>query len=370
MGYVASDVSDLQAAFYEAAANPDAWSGTLGQFARSFKSRGCLLTTPRFTEGGIPHSPGMRDVLDQFFSQNWHTRDLRTKLALARNCRKGFFSDDDLLSRDEMKASSYYRGFANNAGVPWFSAAILSEDAGGDFIAISLQRSASDGAFSGTDKARLNSILPQLKNATQMALRFATLRGRSIVEGLDTVSEAAILMDRHGKILHLNDHARTLDPALLKIIHGSAAGNSSAQAAGLGALVARACATLSGVSGSDLSPVVLRSPVGKAVAIVRAAPVNRSGSDVLGFEGVVLMITTLNRAKAVDTSVAREAFGLTAREAEVLGLIGEEPTLGAIGHSLDISREAVRFHLKSIFLKTDTHRQQELVALLCRLNFD
>ena len=71
-------------------------------------------------------------------------------------------------------------------------------------------------------------------------------------------------------------------------------------------------------------------------------------------------------SKCADIALFKHTYGLTNREAEVLGLIAEQPTLEAVGHTLGISREAVRFHLKSIFLKTNTHRQSELVGLLSR----
>jgi DNA-binding CsgD family transcriptional regulator len=369
MGYVASNPSDLQASFYEAAANPAIWSDTLERFSSTFRSRGCLLTTANFMPGGIPHSHGMRDVLDQFFRENWHTRDLRTDLGRSKRITNGFFCDQDILSSEDMEKSDYYHGFARNAGVPWFSAAVLTERFEDDFIAISLQRSASDGAFSKSELASMNVLLPQLRNATEVARRLADLRGKSIVDGLALACEPAMLLDRKGKVLFANSCAQDLLGSTLNLVAGKVTSTTTLVSAALATLIDKACSMLAADAPAlELKPVILRSRAGAAEAIVRAAPVRRSGGDVFGFEGVVLIVSTLRPREQPDTALFKDAYGLTSREAEVLGLIAVQPKLEAVADKLGISREAVRFHLKSIFLKTDKHKQSELIALLWRFN--
>jgi DNA-binding CsgD family transcriptional regulator len=368
MAYRASDPGELYSAFYEAAANPDIWSLTLGKFASAFRSRGCLLTTPDFTSGRIPHSSGMRDVLDQFFSENWHTRDLRTNLAISRNYMNGFFSDHDLLTSEAMDTSEYYRGFARSAGVPWFSAAVLTSDINENFIAISFQRSHSDGTFEPDELSKLNELLPQLRNATVLARKLSTMRGVSLVEGLELAQEAAILIDDQGKPLFFNAMALGLVGQAFNISGGRISALRASENASLARLIAKACSTLWGSDTfPDLAPVLLTCANETRRLIVRAAPIRRSGSDVLGFSGVVLMLTDLDKISQIEASLARDLFGLTTRETQILNGLCRVSSLQALAANLGISREAVRFHLKSIFQKTNTHRQSELVALVYRL---
>jgi DNA-binding CsgD family transcriptional regulator/PAS domain-containing protein len=369
MTYTASDPEELQSAFYEAAANPDMWSSTLGKFASAFRSRGCLLTTPDFTSGRIPHSSGMQDVLDQFFSENWHTRDLRTNLAISRNYMNGFFSDHDLLTSEAMEASDYYRGFAKSAGVPWFSAAVLTTDINENFVAISFQRSDADGAFERDELNRLNALLPQLRNAAVLARNLSTMRGVSFAEGLELANEGAILVDYQGKTLFLNTIALGLVGQAFNITGGRLSTFRASENASLARLIAKACSALWGATAvPDLAPVLLTCADETRRIIVRAAPIQRSGSDVLGFSGVVLMLTDLDRVSQIEASLARDLFGLTARETQIFNGLCRTSSLQSLAASLGISREAVRFHLKSIFQKTNTHRQSELVALVYRLD--
>lgn len=369
MAGFAGNQAELSSIVYEAAANPQLWPMALERIASAFNSRGCLLTTPRFTPGGIPHSPGMHDVLDQFFSENWHAQDLRTNLARSKRCVSGFFSDHDILSSDEMARSEYYRGFARNAGVPWFSAAMLTADVDDDFVAISLQRTDAEGAFKKRELAALNALLPQLRNAAAFAKKLALMRGEAIVQGLEMAAEPSMLLDDKGKVIFVNSGARDMLGSALNITAGRLTAARAGDNANLAGLVDKACVALrpDAATVPELSPVILGMEDGGKTLAVRAAPIRRSGADVLGFSGVLLMFTDLGALKQIDIALAQEIFALTHREVQVLARLGRDASLEALGRHLGISREAVRFHLKSIFLKTNTHRQAELVNLVSRL---
>jgi len=55
-------------------------------------------------------------------------------------------------------------------------------------------------------------------------------------------------------------------------------------------------------------------------------------------------------------------------QAQVAALIGEGLELSQVAGRLGIDTGTARNHLKSVFAKSSTHRQAELVALLWRLN--
>lgn len=57
-------------------------------------------------------------------------------------------------------------------------------------------------------------------------------------------------------------------------------------------------------------------------------------------------------------------YGLSAREADVLGLLARGRDAGYIAEELVISKNTVRTHMKNIFAKTGVHSRQELIDLL------
>jgi DNA-binding CsgD family transcriptional regulator len=62
-----------------------------------------------------------------------------------------------------------------------------------------------------------------------------------------------------------------------------------------------------------------------------------------------------------------EMFGFTKREAEVAGCLLAGHSLESLCYSLGISRNTGKVHLRSLFRKTSTSRQADLIGLLSRL---
>jgi len=62
-----------------------------------------------------------------------------------------------------------------------------------------------------------------------------------------------------------------------------------------------------------------------------------------------------------------DLFDLSPREAEVAGALLAGHSLESLCHALGISRNTVKVHLQSIFRKTGTNRQSELVHLLSQV---
>jgi len=72
----------------------------------------------------------------------------------------------------------------------------------------------------------------------------------------------------------------------------------------------------------------------------------------------------------LDAATVALAFALTGREAAVACRLAEGATLAEVARRLGMQVGTVRVHLRSIFAKTGTNRQAELVALLGRLPAD
>ena len=68
--------------------------------------------------------------------------------------------------------------------------------------------------------------------------------------------------------------------------------------------------------------------------------------------------------QAIDVQVLRDWYGLTPAEARVAALLTGGLSVKEIVERLGVGANTVRTHLKSIFSKTDTRRQAELIQLL------
>jgi DNA-binding CsgD family transcriptional regulator len=81
----------------------------------------------------------------------------------------------------------------------------------------------------------------------------------------------------------------------------------------------------------------------------------------------LLTLNALGPRPGPPATILAKTFRLTPSEAKLACIIarGAPPDIAA--RELKISRETARNQLKSVFAKTDTHRQSELVALLLQV---
>jgi DNA-binding NarL/FixJ family response regulator len=110
--------------------------------------------------------------------------------------------------------------------------------------------------------------------------------------------------------------------------------------------------------------VVLTSPTLVALLAAGAAADVDRGSD-----GPVAPAPATPAPLVIDERAvqrARDRFGLTAREADVLQLLGEGLDAQTIARQLIMSVHTARGHLKSLMMKLNAHSQVELLVVATR----
>jgi DNA-binding CsgD family transcriptional regulator len=124
--------------------------------------------------------------------------------------------------------------------------------------------------------------------------------------------------------------------------------------------------TPSWLNPSTVEPVIVPR-TDKLPIIVRIwpfeGPSHPPGQDV----HALLTLNALGPKPGPPAAILAKTFHLTPSEAKLACIIarGAPPDIAA--RELKISRETARNQLKSVFAKTDTHRQSELVALLMQI---
>ncbi len=108
----------------------------------------------------------------------------------------------------------------------------------------------------------------------------------------------------------------------------------------------------------------IRRPVGRRpltvlVTVLRDATALASGEAV-----IAVLVSDPEHAPTIDVQMLRDWYDLTPAEARVATLLASGFSLEEIVERLNIGTNTARTHLKSIFAKTDTGRQGELIRLL------
>jgi DNA-binding CsgD family transcriptional regulator len=168
---------------------------------------------------------------------------------------------------------------------------------------------------------------------------------------LERASCGAAVCTADGAVVALND----LAGRIFAMMSPPAPATSGEEPARLPAMLMPALAA------GNPEPLFLRVPEEGYIAA-------QAFAEPLGPDGTILLIVAdLNLRPHPHMSTLQRAFGLTRREARVASALATGQRLQEIAVAHNVGMGTVRSHLKSIFIKTRTNRQPELVALLARL---
>ncbi|NLP59636.1 helix-turn-helix transcriptional regulator [Paraburkholderia sacchari] len=291
-----------------------------------------------------------------------------------------------------------HRGSAPNTGdgLPVFEPDLFA--AGGGFVSlcklidsgaltamIACRGSAQDVALPAAERALLERLAPHLVRALHLSVR------RLLPDADALTSNArppAMLVSVSGEVLHSNEAAQRLLRAtsLVRVRGKRLAFAAPYQARFLEDVAISEARLKSRASGARAAAARFR-----ALRIVdaagaadgersRAAPL-RGGPDVLyAFYNVVtagemtgmramaaLMFYHPRSAPEVDEQVLASAFELSPAECRIVHLLVDGLTPKEIAAQVNVQYDTVRKQLQSIFLKTATRRQPDLLRLLMNL---
>jgi DNA-binding CsgD family transcriptional regulator len=194
--------------------------------------------------------------------------------------------------------------------------------------------------------------------------RLAILSCEFALDAFEASGSPAAVIDGGGGVLRLNRHAERLLGADLKIV------NRRLVSIDRDATVALDRA-LHGLIWSRQAepphpPIVLPRRSGRAILAYPSRAPGRGPAALGPRRGFVVFVDLEARRAAAPGDLAR-AFGLTPAEARLASRLSSGEAVGLAAAKLGIAYETARCVLKSIFQKTDTHRQAQLVSLLSRI---
>ena len=178
---------------------------------------------------------------------------------------------------------------------------------------------------------------------------------------------AAVLLNEKGEAVSYNSRARRLFGKGVRISGTRIVAMERASADLLAELIRTG---VSGILTSNrvlLPPVVIRDSDAKPLV---AQILHASGA--CGPDGeaatAILLLTALDAPPEIPESRLMLLFGFTPAEARLAARLAGGGALQDIADALEISLWTARNQLKSLFSKTETNRQTELVALLWRVS--
>ena len=270
---------------------------------------------------------------------------------------------DQSISREALERTEYYNDFLRPIRATHGMAVRLGLQ-GTDLSVIDLGRSRR-GRFTDDEVAFVARVHPHLIRAHALTRQFEALRGLSagLTEGLDEAAGAMLLLDGDGRLLHANAPAERLlvrDRRLL-VEHGCLRAAEPAPADALAAAIAMAATrawrqrtaravTLHGADGGLLTLTV--------------SPLRLPQATLFAHGAAVLVSVAEEAAGSLSHDRLASLYGLTPSEARLADALFQGLSVRAVAERRRVSIHTARAQLGSIFSKTHTHRQVDLVRLL------
>ncbi|HTV28324.1 MAG TPA: helix-turn-helix transcriptional regulator [Xanthobacteraceae bacterium] len=360
---------NLIAYIYDAALDENLWTGVAPQISRAFNAHSTAVQL-RDTKSGAIELLSITDNYDPKslirYQSYYGARDIWVQRATDIGLST-IVSSHDMVADDEFQRSEFYNDWCRENGDLFYIVGAMFPVIDGQVSGIGIHRGPKAGAFQALDKQSVAKFLPHLQRALQIRQRLTSVAVQrdAALEGLERSATAMIVADRSGRLLYASSAAEVL----LRTGDGLGAtrarvfANDRLCGQRLSSMIREAADTAAnGGAGSGGVVAVPRSE--RLPLTVLVAPF-RPARDGLGAPLPAAILFIRDPENPTARSLALQGlFGLTVAEAKVASILAEGRSMEEIVDAFHISRNTVRTHLKSIFAKTNTTRQAQLVALL------
>jgi len=281
----------------------------------------------------------------------------------------------DLMDERTWAACDFYREFL--APMDVFHVMGVDIEAKPDLVcSLRLCRSRSGGRFSAAELTAFGELLPHIRQYLRLRVMLNEARAREQI--LDSMMErmklGAVVLDAGAKIVHRVGSARSLlsGGRRFYVSAGELRAASPANDRKLQRLLQQAAEAAGRGSGEESRTVLFQDDGSGTTLGVAARTLTLASAS--GQQGTGTMVVFRDADCDLDISEEnlRTLFELTPAEARLGRLLIRGLTIDEAAADLGVSRNTLRTHLRSLFFKTGTTRQAELVrallgsfALLC-----
>jgi DNA-binding CsgD family transcriptional regulator/PAS domain-containing protein len=360
-------LSELIGSIYDCALDPARWDQTLADIAQALRCRTAQLYLTDLREQAILISKCIGMTPEMLEHQAKHVPEINSLMSELLAARR---SPDDAMvvsravSRAYFDASPYFHLAAKLGFVDFIQYSFLetpTRNAG-----VGFGRGEEQGVITARELELGALLLPHLRRAVTISnvLDVGTIEQARKAEALDALRCAVVLTDERGAILHTNRSAEDMlrDHGPVRTVRGVLQAKAPAAAKELRAAIGLAARDEAQLGKTGLS--ILLSEPGALPIFAHVLPMRggelRTRLDPAAVAAVFIGAAPDEQATA---DLIAAAYGLTPAETRVLASLLGGRTLAETAAALGVAPTTAKTHLDSIFGKTGTARQAELVRL-------
>lgn len=362
---MAIDIERLQHAamhLSDVVAEPARWTEVLEEITAAVGAIGAGLIPQTGSEGAVA-TANLRDCLETYVRESWTEQDRVSHLRARALLMRGEIAiDRDLVSGDEDRAPFFEEFLPRFDGKWWAGIGIRG---GSDIWSLTMHRSSRQGIFEQSERAILQQFSLRLNEVASLAQLAGRFTLSTVANSFDQIGKAVVAIDETGRFIHANAAAQQLLGAAIHVVGGRLMFRDRHAAAEYSKVIER----LRGLREGKIlcaSPIIVRRENATPL-VIRILPVDGAAKSPFLSARALLLLNEIRGPAKSDWQAFSRAFGLTPAEARLAVLLAIGDSLENAAAALGITRETARSRIKSIFQKTDTHRQGQLVALLASL---
>lgn len=308
---------------------------------------------------------GLNPQFLESYALDYGREDMLAQHIAAAPIAHFYASNLDVPHPENFAETRFFREWLVPQDVAYAAGAVVLQE-GPWLTQLILQRRPTHAAFARAEIAQLNRLVPHLQRTLQMRERFAELQlGQNFLAGgLDVLAMPTLLFDEYGRVAHHNKSATRLfaSQSALRVEGGELRTPEQAITLRLGQEIGKAIRASRG-DGTDLNSVVLLPRPGKLPLMLMIAPLQLAGERPT-HGAALLFVFDPEIEPQLRSDLLQRLFLLSRAEAELAVALCCGRSLDEVALERGTSINTVRSQLRSIFLKTGTKRQPELVSLL------
>ncbi|NOT17722.1 MAG: helix-turn-helix transcriptional regulator [Sulfuriferula sp.] len=353
-------------AIYAAVGQPSLWSVALDAVCSSVNADTALLFTPCPQLLELPHYYSsqydvvtVHDYLDNFLIDDPYN----ASAVSADFFKTGAIAvGQQLVPTHHLRGTRFYREFCVKHNQAYLLASVLfgtDNQLNLPAMVLSFYRAEQHGAFEQRESYILGCLLPHIQRAWLLHTQITHYKklNADLSNVLNSLNHGVLIASPEGAMRFANDVAKCfLSNLYLSEIKGAVTNNNFNLPTYL-----IDCMNMS-IDKLICRRVALRNSeewVVVAACLKNLPHLNNEGDT----DSILLWITKVKGDGEMKHALLTEFYKLTATESQILSYLLNAQSLQNIADSCGVKISTIRTHLKSLFLKTNTQRQQDLVRL-------
>lgn len=361
------DWSNLVASIYEAAILPERWTDVLASIGKPVNCHlSHLVDISEHSIVGYKHCTqgNAEEALLDFKKEVDLGIQPRLNFALTQPSMT-FFTEAHFIEKKDMLLHPHFNGCGKKYDMYNSACALLSNKAG-RLTSFSSFRSKNAGPLNSNECNYYKMLAPHVHRSLEL-MQFNRIKQLTlgVLPHLEEFSAGIIVLNAQGEIAGINQKAASIlarQDGIYELDKQIILRDTNAQRK-----LNQDIKLLIDKHGFNFQPIPKYIDVERTNSLysyqLMVTPLTGKADVMAGLAGLACIIDPDGGSVDIKT-MCRKMYGLTLAEAKLLFALHEGVSLNEFAELNHISKETPRFHLKNIFAKTDTHRQQQLLLKL------